>query len=285
MVGGLTFAPLRSGSYVARLAITSTWSSGLTFAATAAIGIFTLNPVPAVTGAIGFTGWLFERWQEANREPSPAKRPSATVPELVNSVSRSERRPGWFQEAATEQAPTRSSDEKIVGKRAAEIARSGRAGTDFDNWIRAVIEPKIEQRAAEIARSPNAGSDFDNWIRAERELAAEHATISQRAEKIARSAETAIEIRTHVEIMLRAEEIAKSPGAGSDWENWLRAERELAAKRAAGRPRAGQESKAYRARLDERVQRIAASPEAALGHWLRAEQELRVEGRIAAWPR
>ena len=59
--------------------------------------------------------------------------------------------------------------------------------------------------------------------------------------------------------MLRAEEIAKSSDAGSDWENWLRAE---------------QEHKAYHARLDEQVQRIAASPEAALGRWLRAEQEL-----------
>ena len=67
--------------------------------------------------------------------------------------------------------------------------------------------------------------------------------------------------------MLRAEEIAKSSDAGSDWENWLRAE---------------QEHKAYHARLDERVRRIAASPEAALGHWLGAEQEFRAEGGIAA---
>jgi hypothetical protein len=319
----------------------SAWTSGLTYATTTVIGIATLNPVTAVTGAITFTGWLFEQWQEASREPSPAERPSVTVPELINSVSRSDRQSGWFQEyAATEQAPTRESDEKMVRKRAGEIARSGRAGTNFDNRLRAVIELKIAQRAAEIARSPNAGSDLENWLRAERELKtaqraeeiakspgagtarenwlraehdvdvaqrakdisyfrpagddnanwflaeheleAEHAAISQRAEKIARSAKTKTEIRTHAEIMLRAEDIAKSSRAGSDWENWLRADRELAAERAAGRPRAGQADRAYRARLDERVQQIAASPEAALGCWLKAEQELRAEGRIAA---
>ena len=134
----------------------SAWSSGLTSAATTGLGIATGNPIAAVTGAISFATWLVERWQKASREPSPGKRPSITVPELINSVSRSERRSGWFQEAATEQAPTRESDEAIVRRRAAEITRSDRSGTDFDDWIRAVIELKIEQRAAEIARSPNA---------------------------------------------------------------------------------------------------------------------------------
>lgn len=276
----------------------SAWVSGLTSAGKLGLGIATGvatgNPIPALYGAIDFSKWLFDRWQEASREPSPARRPSASVPELINSASSSAPRSGWFQEAATEQVPTRRSDEAIAGRRAAEIARSDRAGTDFDNWIRAVIQLKIEQRAAEIARSPSAGTDFENWlraerelkiaqraeeiahsrlagsdvenwVRAERELKADRAAISQRAKEIASSAETTIEIRTRAEIMLRAEEIAKSSGTDADYDNWLRAESEV---------------RAYHARLDECVQSIAASPEAALGHWLRAEQELRTQGRI-----
>lgn len=317
----------------------SAWSSGLTYVTVTAIGFGTGNPVAGAIGAIQLAEWLFQRWQEADREQSPAKQPSATLHEQINTVSRFDRRSGWFQKQATKRAPTRESDEAIVRRRAEEIARSNRAGTNFDNWIRAVIELKIEQRAAEIARSPNAGSDLENWLRAERELKvaqrakeiagpkarastyyeiwpqaeykvdvaeraseiahsraagsdeenwdraereldAERAAIRQRAEQIANSSQTAIEIRTHAEIMLRAEEIAASPGAGTDWENWLQAERELAA---GWRPeRTEQEHRAYQARLNERVRRIAASPEAALGHWLRAEQQLRAEGRIAA---
>lgn len=276
----------------------SAWVSGLTSAGKLGLGIATGvatgNPIPALYGAVDFSKWLFDRWQEASRELSPARRPSASVPELINSASSSAPRSGWFQEAATEQVPTRRSDEAIAGRRAAEIARSDRAGTDFDNWIRAVIQLKIEQRAAEIARSPSAGTDFENWlraerelkiaqraeeiahsrlagsdvenwVRAERELKADRAAISQRAKEIASSAETTIEIRTRAEIMLRAEEIAKSSGTDADYDNWLRAESEV---------------RAYHARLDECVQSIAASPEAALGHWLRAEQELRTQRRI-----
>ena len=97
---------------------------------------------------------------------------------------------------------------------------------------------------------------MENWVRAERELKADRAAISQRAKEIASSAETTIEIRTRAEIMLRAEEIAKSSGTDADYDNWLRAESEV---------------RAYHARLDECVQSIAASPEAALGHWLRAD--------------
>ena len=140
-----------------------------------ATGVATGNPIPALYGAIGFSKWLFERWQEATREPSPAMRPSITVPELINSASRSAPRSGWFQEAATDQPPTRKSDEAIAGRRAAEIARSDRAGTDFDNWLRAERELKIAQRAEEIARSSEAGSDYDNWLRAraEQELRAQ----------------------------------------------------------------------------------------------------------------
>jgi hypothetical protein len=308
----------------------SAWSSGLTHLATIGVGIgigvTTGNPLPAIAGAIGFSGWLVNRCQEANSYPSSAQQPSATVREQINSVSRFERHSGWFQEAATQQAPTLESDEAIVRKRTAEIARSANAGTDFDNWIRAVIELKITQRAAQIGRSPNGGSDFDNWIRAERELkiaqraeeiakspaagtdydnwiraehevhvaqraeaiahsplagsndenwqraeqalAGEQAAICRRAEEIARSPQTVMRIRTHAEIMLRAEEIKQSPNAGSDFDNWVRAE---------------QQCETYHTRQDERIRRIAASPEAALGHWLRAEQELRAEGGIPPW--
>ena len=219
--------------------------------------------------------------------------------------------------------PTRQSDEAIVRRRAAEIARSPNAGKEFDNWIRAVIELKITQRAVQIARSPNAGSDLQNWLRAERELKiaqraeeianlseartdydnwvraehdvdiaqcaekiahspgagddianwfraerelkAEHAAIRQRAEEIARSPQTATEIRTHADTMSRAEDIGRSNPGGTDFDNWVRAE---------------QQYKAYQTRLDKCVQRIAASPEAALGHWLRAQQQLVVEGRM-----
>ena len=371
----------------------SAWSSGLTHLATMGVGIgigvTTGNPLPAISGAIGFSGWLVNRWQEANSYPSSAQQPSASVREQINSVSHFEQRSGWFQEAATQQAPTLESDEAIVRKRTAEIARSANAGTDFDNWIRAVIDLKITQRAAQIGRSPSAGSDFDNWIRAERELqiaqraeeiakssaagtdydnwlraehevhvaqraeaiahsplagsneenwqraeralAAEGAAICQRAEEIVRSPQTAMRIRTHVEIMLRAEEIKRSPNAGSDFDNWVRAEQQYRAYRthlderirhiaaspeaALGHwstaeqerraeimlraeeikrsPNAGsdfdnwvqaeQQCETYRTGLDERIRRIAASPEAALGHWLRAEQELRAEGGIPPW--
>jgi hypothetical protein len=65
--------------------------------------------------------------------------------------------------------------------------------------------------------------------------------------------------------MMRAENIARSPNAGTNSDNWIRAE---------------QQHKAYQARLDKCVQRIAVSPEAALGHWLTAQQQLVAEGRI-----
>jgi hypothetical protein len=301
----------------------SAWSSGLTYVATTGIGIATVNPVMMATGSVGLMGWLIDRWQEGKRNPSPANRPSATVREQINSVSRFEPSPEWFQEEASQRAPTRQSDEAIVRRRAAEIARSPNKGTDFDNWIRAVIELKITQRAAQIARSPNAGSDFQNWLRAEhelkvaqraeeiasspeagtdydnwvraehdvdvaqraekiahsqragddkanwyraeRELAAEHTAITKRADAIARSPQTATEIRTHAEITLRAEDIARSNRGGTDFDNWIRAEAQY---------------KTYRARLDKCAQGIAASPEAALGHWLKAQQELQAGGRI-----
>ena len=361
----------------------SVWSSGLTHATLTSIGIATVNPALIATGSIGLMQWLIERWQNASRDPSSARQPSATVREQISSVSRFERRSEWFQEAATH-PPTRQSDEAIVRRRAAEIARSPNAGKEFDNWIRAVIELKITQRAVQIARSPNAGSDLQNWLqaerelkiaqraeeiansseartdydnwvraehdvdvaqcaekiahspgagddianwfRAERELKAEHAAIRQRAEEIARSPQTATEIRTHADTMIRAEDIGRSNPGGTDFDNWVRAEqqykafrasvdervRRIAASPGAGRPsraegerraeimiraeniarsnpggtdfdnwvRAEQQYKAYQARLDKCVQRIAASPEAALGHWLRAQQQLVVEGRM-----
>jgi hypothetical protein len=73
----------------------------------------------------------------------------------------------------------RARREAIQG-RAAEIARSPEAGSDFDNSLRAIVDVAIAQRAAEIARSPEAGGDFDNWLRAEREL-----RITYRAQEIA----------------------------------------------------------------------------------------------------
>jgi hypothetical protein len=367
----------------------SAWSSGLTHLVNLgtgiAVGVTTGNPVLAITGAMGFSGWLVEQYQKGASDPLPSKQPSVTVREQINSVSRFEGRSDWFQQAAR-QAPTRQSDEAIAWKRAAEIAQSPSRGTDFDNWIRAVIELKIAQRAAEIARSPNAGSNLQNWLRAERELkiaqraeeiaqsfeqstdcdnwvraehdvdiaqraekiahssqarddkanwlraerelAAEHLAIKQRAEAIARAPQTAIEIRTHADIMCRAEDIARSNPGGTDFDNWVRAEQRYAAFRAdldqrvqriAASPeatrghwssaekerraeimiraediarsnpggtdfdnwvRAEQQTKAYYARVDRYVQRIAASPEAALGHWLKAQQELIAEGRI-----
>lgn len=101
---------------------------------------------------------------------------------------------------------------------------------------------------------------------AERELtSADREAIRERAEAIARSPQTATDIRTHAEIMIRAEEIKRSPSAGTDFENWLRAEREV---------------RAYHELVTERAKQIASSPEAALGHWLQAEHELRAAGLI-----
>jgi len=99
-----------------------------------------------------------------------------------------------------------------------------------------------------------------------RELtSADREAIRQRAEAIARSPQTETEIRTHAEIMIRAEAIKRSPSAGTDFDNWVRAEREV---------------KAYHELVSERAKQIEASPEAALGHWLQAEQELRAAGLI-----
>jgi hypothetical protein len=310
------------------VATASVWSSGLTTVVTGVFGVATGNPIAAVTGAIGFAGWLVERFQDASEETDEEERPTITLSEAVNSISPPENPPAAFQAAASKENPTRASDKRAVEGRAKQIARSEAAGTDFDNRIRAVIELKVAQRAEEIARSPQSGtdeenwlraerelqiayraeeiassaesgrdydnwiraehefsvahraeeiarspdhgSDIENWVRAERELEAERTAVATRAEEIARLAETAIAIRLHVEVMIRAEEIAGSEGAGDDFDNWRRAEEELSPRQTV---------------ISDRARAVASSPEAALGNWLRAERELRAIGQIGThWP-
>jgi hypothetical protein len=171
-------------------------SAGLSSVVTTGIGIGTANPVAAVTGALSFAGWLMDRWPDASAQPLREGRPTKTLTEAINTIAQPELSPEWLRDIAATRSPNRASDEAAIARRASEIAHSPEAGTDFDNWARAVIELKVAQRAAEIARSSQAGSDYDHWVRAEREL------------KVAQ----------------KAEEIARSPDAGNDYDNWLRAE-------------------------------------------------------------
>jgi hypothetical protein len=226
------------------------------------------NPLPAVTGAVSFVGWLYDIRQRADRGDSPSERPTRSVSEQLDAIAeRQDLRESWSSSVPTDDPATRTA----IEDRAREIAMSPEAGSDFDNWLRAVTEAGIAERAREIAASPEGGSDFDNWLRAEREL-----KVAERAREIAASEEGGSDFDNWVRaerdwrIAERARAIAASPDAGTDVENWLRAEEELENEHEL---------------IAERAREISASPEAGSDedHWLRAEGELRAAGRIRNW--
>jgi hypothetical protein len=227
------------------------------------------NPLPVVTGAVSFVGWLYDVSQRAGQRESSSEKPTRGLSEQLSAITqaRISGRPRLFSWPWGAGRATR----RAIRRRASEIAESSERGSDFDNWVRAVAEVGIAERAAEIARSPQAGSDEANWLRAEREL-----EVAERAREIARSPRGRGELdnwllaEREVRIAKRAEEITASPEAGSDEDNWYRAEREL-----------DSEHELIAARARE----IAASREAGSDedNWLRAEDELRAAGQIRNW--
>lgn len=284
------------------MATGSAWAQVANTACQAGVGVLTGNPLPVVTGAVTFAGFLYDTWRSANANPSPSMRPTQPLSELLDAaidrpgsatatMRQPDLRPAWSPPAAssgigspagashpTRQEPPQggqpasdAATREGIERRAAEIARSPDGGSDFDNWVRAVVEVAVAQRAAEIARSPDAGSDFDNWLRAEREL----------------------------KVGQRAQEIARSEDAGSDFDNWLRAERDLRISQRARliartRPTGGEQDNWFQAEREianeqeliaTRAREIAASPYAGgeLDNWLRAERELRETARIGPW--
>jgi hypothetical protein len=121
---------------------------------------------------------VYSMWAEASkRRSSPVQaRPTQSVPRLLRAIAEDSpaATPSWSRPpgASGPVRPVASETQAHaeIERRAAEIARSPNTGSDFDNWLRAVIELRIAQRAREIARSPNAGGDLENWLRAEREF-------------------------------------------------------------------------------------------------------------------
>jgi hypothetical protein len=239
------------------------------------VGIVTGNPIDLFTTsadiASDVVGWAYHAWKDAHKEPSVAARPSIAVPAILESIvadpvppriavapprpaPRSATAP---KEAApapkkapkepprrppTRTVPTRTrgfipalADETQIAQRAAEIAQSLHAGTDFDNWLRAVLELQIAKRAEELARSGEGSSDMDNWLRAEAELL----------------------------IAERAREIARSPQAGGDFDNWLQAERAVMTRLRAGEiarlPDAGTRRRELAPRRARRAHRAACA--------------------------
>jgi hypothetical protein len=146
----------------------------------------------------------------------------------------------------------------------------------------------VQARVRVTARSPEEGSDFD-WLRALFEV-----RIAQRAEQIARSPQAGSErdnwLQAECEVLIaqRARQIAASPAAAGQLDNMLRAEREvltkLRAEQIARSPRAGSERDNWlqaerEVLIAQRVRQIAASPAAAgqLDNWLMAERGVLTE--------
>lgn len=117
-------------------------------------GFATGNPTEALLGAQSFLSWVYEVWQEAANNRSEAQRPTRTVSMVFDSITE-EPAPqasslslnstpsvevGWS-------TPSTREDEPAVTQRQAEIAALPQSGTDFDNWLRAVIERQIAKRA------------------------------------------------------------------------------------------------------------------------------------------
>ncbi len=118
------------------------------------------------------------------------------------------------------------------------------------------------------ARNTNS-RDFDNWVRP-----VDRVAVARRAEEISRSPQAGSDfdnwIRAEREeaIAARAENISQSRPMGGDIENWLQAEWEI---------------RAERDLVAARARDIAASPGArgGLDSWMQAERELYAVGRIA----
>src|SRR5215813_1378903 len=158
-------------------------------------------------------------------------------------------------------------DEQAIALRALELSRLPNVGTDAENWERARLElreerRRIAERAAQIAQTRGSGDAVSDWLLAERELDMDFRMRHVYRTKVAywEGSQRAKTIERE-RIALRAQQIGQSTGAGSDTENWLRAERQI---------RAEHRLIAERARYD-----WVGTP-----RWLRAEQELTEEGVI-----
>jgi hypothetical protein len=149
----------------------------------------------------------------------------------------------------------------------------------------------VQARVRVTARSPEEGSDFD-WLRALFEV-----RIAQRAEQIARSPQAGSErdnwLQAECEVLIaqRARQIAASPAAAGQLDNWLMAERgvltELLAAEIARSPQAGSERDNWlQAERDvliaQHARHIAASRRGGgdLDNWLKAERDLEAQGVI-----
>jgi hypothetical protein len=158
-------------------------------------------------------------------------------------------------------------DEAAIADRAEHLSWLPNAGNEAENWERARAELRVEraltaQRAEEIARTRGAADALGNWLLAEQELQVELGMRRADRTKIAYY-EGSVRARDteRQRIANRARKISHSAGAGSDGDNWLRAER---------RVRAEHRLIAERARHHW----------AGSGRWLQAEQELLAEGII-----
>jgi hypothetical protein len=118
------------------------------------------------------------------------------------------------------------------------------------------------------ARSTNS-RDFDNWVRP-----VDRPAVTRRAEEISRSPQAGSDFDNWIKavreetIAARAENISRTRSMGGDVENWLQAEWEIQAERDL---------------VAARARDIAASPGArgGLDSWMQAERELYAVGRIA----
>jgi hypothetical protein len=135
-----------------------------------------------------------------------------------------------------------------VRRFARALARRDPGRADFDNWQRAerdvhvefaetlrrVRDERIRDRAAHRSGVSAGGSDMENWLGAETEVLIEEKCVETMNWGSAEAAVRASRLSVHRRIadhrqrvVERAREIALSAEAGTDQENWLRAEREL----------------------------------------------------------
>ena len=158
-------------------------------------------------------------------------------------------------------------DEAQIALRARQLWSLPDAGTDAENWERARLELReerqlIAKRAAEISQTRGSGDMVSDWLLAESELYWEfmHRHRYRTKQAYWKGSQRAKGIEQE-RIARRARQIGQSASAGSDEDNWKRAESQI---RAEGRLIAERGGGSW-----------AGSP-----RWLRVEQELIEEGVI-----
>jgi len=158
-------------------------------------------------------------------------------------------------------------DHDAIAIRAYSVSWLPDAWSEAENWERARLELReerelIARRAADISRTRPSGDAVDDWLLAERELNVELSMRRLHRTKTAWVVGSArAKAREQDRIARRARQISESANAGSDYENWLRAEREVNAEHRLIAERAGQS--------------WVGTP-----RWLAAERELIAEGVI-----